>query len=304
MPMNTRFPEWIRRPWGSGEDFSFTKGLLGELRLHTVCQSANCPNQGECWAHRTATVMILGGTCTRSCRFCSVHAGVPDPVDPEEPQRVAEAVRAMDLLHTVVTAVTRDDLPDGGAEQFVRTLEAIRACCPQTTIEVLTSDFAGDAAAIDRVMDAGPEVFGHNIETVERLQSQVRDRRSAYSRSLDALRMARRLSGGTVIKSAMMLGHGETPDEVRQTLVDLYEAGVEAVAIGQYLRPGKRQREVVEFIRPEQFAEYEELARNIGMKYAIAGPFVRSSYRSDELMKQEFVRERLSSIRRGVRYAI
>lgn len=279
--MSKQFPEWIRRTWGSGKAFSQTKVLLEDLGLHTVCQSARCPNIGDCWRRHTATVMILGNVCTRNCAFCSVRHGVPGPLDGREPGRVAEAVRRMNLKHTVITSVTRDDLPDGGAEHFAATVRAVRDRNPGTTVEVLVPDFKGDVAAIRTVVDAEPEVFGHNIETVSRLYPVLRDGRYRYERALEILRTAASLGSDVVIKSAFMVGHGETPAEVRDTLEDLLETGCRAVSIGQYLRPTKSQRAVVEFIRPEQFEEYEALAYSLGFAFAVAAPFVRSSYRSE-----------------------
>jgi len=297
-----RFPEWIRRGWASGHDFSFTKELLDDLDLHTVCQSARCPNLGECWRRRTATFMILGNTCSRNCRFCSVPSGKSDgATDADEPMRVARAVAKMGLRHAVVTSVTRDDLPDGGAGHFAETLRAIRRVTPETTLEVLVPDFAGDRQAIAAVLDASPEVFGHNIETVERLYPLLRGKQHPYELGLRVLRiasdLARSSAAPAIVKSALMVGHGETPDEVRRTLADLVEAGCEAVAIGQYLRPSGKQREVVEFVHPERFAEYERAAYDLGLKFAVAGPFVRSSYRSEELLQTEFARERVEALR-------
>jgi lipoyl synthase len=292
-----QFPKWIRRQWPAGEDFAFTKDLVLDLDLHTVCQSANCPNLGECWSRRTATFMILGNVCTRSCRYCSVHAGAPEAVDPREPLNVAEAVRRMKLKHTVITSVTRDDLLDGGAGYFAAVIQEIKRANPETTVEVLVPDFEGRGNDIERVLDAGPEVFSHNIETVERIYPIIRSRRYDYHLGLRVLRTAAEYSEAAIIKSALMVGHGETADEVRATLCDLLEVGCSAVSIGQYLRPTKKQRAVEAFIRPEQFEVYEALAYELGFEFAVAGPFVRSSYRSDEMMKQHFARRRVASAR-------
>jgi lipoyl synthase len=294
--MTTRFPEWIRQKWASGGDFSFTKDLVTDLGLRTVCQSARCPNLGECWQRRTATFMVLGGACTRNCRFCSVPGGAPAPPDPGEPAAVAEAVKRMGLRHMVLTSVTRDDLPDGGAWHIAETVRVVRAANPETTTEVLVPDFQGDRAAIATVLEAGPDVFGHNIETVESLYPQLRDPGANYAGSLEVLRAARALAPEVIVKSALMVGHGETPEEVRQTLADLREAGCEAVCIGQYLRPSKAQRAVVEFVHPDQFAAYQEMAHALGFGFAVAGPFVRSSYRSDEMMDADFARERKKGV--------
>lgn len=294
--MTSRFPEWIRRPWASGQDFAFTKDLVGGLGLHTVCQSARCPNMAECWQKRTATLMILGNSCTRNCRYCSVPSGKPEPVEVDEPRRVAEAIRKMGLRHAVITSVTRDDLPDGGAAHIAETVRTVRALNPNTTIELLVPDFMGDAAAVETVLAAQPEVFGHNIETVERLYPSVRGKRCTYRTALDVLRMAADWEPRVIVKSAFMVGHGETEDEIKQTLQDLLDVGCEAVCIGQYLRPTLKQREVESFVTPEKFKEYEEYAYAIGFGFAVAGPFVRSSYRSEELMAVKWVREGVQAV--------
>ncbi len=294
--MQTRFPEWIRQPWASGDNVTFTKELVSGLRLHTVCQSARCPNMAECWQRRTATLMVLGNTCTRNCRYCSVPSGKPELPDPYEPGHVADAIRQMGLRHAVLTSVTRDDLPDGGAGHIADTIRAVKALNPATTLEVLVPDFQGNIDAIDSVLSAGAEVFSHNIETVERLYAELRGRRFSYEGALNVLRQAAEHHPRPVVKSALMAGHGETPEEIRSALVDLVAAGCDAVNIGQYLRPSKKQREVVEFVRPEQFKEYETLAYQLGFRFAVCGPFVRSSYRSEDLMEAPFVRERLRAI--------
>jgi lipoyl synthase len=296
--MAQQFPAWIRRPWASGDDFGFTKDLLADLELHTVCQSAQCPNLAECWAHRTATVMIMGNTCTRNCAFCSVPSGQPGALDSREPRKVAEAVRRMNLRHAVVTTVVRDDLPDGGAGHIAATIRAIREQNPETTVEILISEFSGDAQALETVLDARPEVFGHNIETVERLYPVLRDRRFSYATALQALRVAADRGDAPLVKSALMVGHGETPDEVRRTLEDVVQTGCEAVCIGQYLRPTRRQREVAQYVAPEQFKEYEALAYAIGFTCAVAGPFVRSSYRADEMLRAAMAKKTHVAARR------
>lgn len=292
--MGKRFPEWLRRPWASDDALSFTKdGVVDAHGLHTVCQSAQCPNLGECWARGTATVMILGNVCTRGCRFCSVPSGLPGGlVEVDEPERVAEAVAGMKLKHCVITMVTRDDLSDGGAAVVAETVRAIRARTPGTTVELLTSDFNNDRMAIDAVLEAGPDVFGHNLEVVERLSPTVRDTRFTYGQTLDVLRYVADSNCDTVVKSAFMLGLGERPEEVRQTLTDLREAGVEAVAVGQYLQPTPKHHAVTEYVHPDVFAEYEAYAYEIGFVHAVAGPFVRSSYRSDEILEASLTRRR------------
>jgi lipoic acid synthetase len=290
--MPAQFPEWLRRPWPSGQVFGYTKDTLASLRLHTVCQSAQCPNVGECWAKGTATVMVLGNTCSRNCTFCSVPSGRPEFDDPEEPRHVALAVQRMGLRHAVVTTVVRDDLPDGGAAHIAATIRAIHARTPGVTVEILVSDFGGDRPAIRTVLDARPEIFCHNIESVERLYPKVRDRRFDYRRALGVLSMAAEESPRAIVKSALMVGHGETPDEVAATLHDLHAAGCEAVCIGQYLRPSPKQAEVAEFVPPGRFAAYEALAREIGFAFAVAGPFVRSSYRSEEILDTDLARRK------------
>jgi lipoic acid synthetase len=253
----------------------------------------------ECWQRRTATLMVLGNTCTRNCRYCSVPSGKPEAPAPGEPENAAEAVRRMGLRHVVLTSVTRDDLPDGGAGHIAATVGAIRRQSPGTTVEVLVPDFRGDPEAITAVLDALPEVFSHNIETVERLYPALRGRRYDYRGALEVLRVAARHPRRPIVKSALMVGHGETEAEVRETLRDLLEAGCEAVNIGQYLRPTSKQREVEEFVHPDRFERYREMAYEIGFAFAVAGPFVRSSYRSEEMMEASFARERVRAQRRA-----
>ena len=284
--MGNSFPEWIRRDWSSGTDFQDTRDLLRELKINTVCQSARCPNQGECWKQHTATFMILGRICTRNCRFCSVSSGTPDVINPDEPARIAEAVKRLELRHAVITSVTRDDLDDGGVGHFAATVRAIHSDNPDTSVEVLIPDFSGNQKAIDTVLDAKPEVLGHNIETVSRLYPHLRGTNYSYETALGVLLYAAEQASSTIIKSGFMVGHGETPDEVYELLTNLLEAGCQAVTIGQYLRPTRQQCEVTEFIHPEQFKTYEDMAYNLGFKFAIAGPFVRSSYNAELLMKK------------------
>jgi len=279
-----RFPEWIRRQWPSGDAHREVKALLEGLDLHTVCQSAHCPNQGECWNRRTATFLVLGNVCTRHCAFCGVTHGQPLPVDADEPAKVAEAAARLGVKHVVITSVTRDDLEDGGAVHIAMAVTAVKTRNAGATVEVLVPDFGGDAAAIATVVESGPEIFGHNIETVERLHPQLRDRRYAYRRSLDVLQTARRLKPDGFVKSAFMLGCGETVEDVLGTLRDLRAAGCDAVAMGQYLRPRSENSPVAEYVTPEQFTFYEDAAREMGFLFAVAGPFVRSSYRSADLL--------------------
>lgn len=266
---------------------------MDDLRLHTVCQSAHCPNIGECWAQGTATVMVLGNTCTRNCSFCSVHSGKLGHSDPDEPENVAKAVARMGLKHAVVTTVVRDDLPDGGAAHIAETIRWIHRLNPETTVEVLVSDFFGDSNALRTVLEARPEVFCHNIETVRGLYPKIRDRRFSYDATLACLRDARDYGERHIVKSALMVGHGETAAEVEECLADLRAAGVEVVCIGQYLRPTPQQREVAEFVHPDRFDAYEKTAYALGFEYVVSGPFVRSSYRSELILDQPFARTRL-----------
>ncbi|HET6497440.1 MAG TPA: lipoyl synthase, partial [Coriobacteriia bacterium] len=260
--------------------------ILGELRLDTVCRSARCPNRGECYAGGVATFLILGATCTRSCGFCAVTSGDPAPLDPEEPARVAEAARRMALDHVVVTAVTRDDLPDGGAAQFVAVIEALREAVPAATVEVLTSDFAGDHASVDAVVDARPDVFNHNLETVPRLYGQVRPA-ADYGRSLAVLARAKKRAAtrphAVLTKSGLILGLGETPDEVVAVMRDLRVAGCDLLTLGQYLRPSDAHLPVAEYVSPPRFDEYARGARELGFAGVASSPLVRSSYRAGQM---------------------
>ena len=295
--MPEQFPAWLRRPWASGSTFSATKEIVEDLKLHTVCQSARCPNLGECWAKGTATFMVLGNVCTRNCAFCSVKSGRPEPLDSREPQNVAEAVRRMGLKHAVVTTVVRDDLEDCGAAHISATIQAIHNLNPGTTVEVLVSDFSSDNAAIRSVLEAQPEIFCHNIESVRRLYPRIRDRRFSYDAALDVLRQVREMDSQVIVKSALMVGFGETPAEVLETLRDLRDAGCEVVCIGQYLRPSSQQCEVAEFVHPDRFAEYEKTAYGLGFEFVVSGPFVRSSYRSEAILETPFARARLEKAR-------
>ena len=279
-------PEWMRRRWAEEGIASSMLGVARGLGLKTVCESARCPNRGECWQRRTVTFMVLGDRCTRHCSFCAVGKGAPAPADDAEPGNVAQAVRQLGLAHLVITSVTRDDLPDGGAAHIASTIRAVRVQSPCTKIEALVPDFQGERAAVELVLAAEPEVFGHNIEMIARLYPLLRDARHSYKRSLEVLRIAAEQAkrhGRPVVKSALMVGLGETDDEVADTLKDLREAGCAAVSIGQYLRPSRQQHEVARFVAPERFAAYERLAYELGFAHATAGPFVRSSYHSDEL---------------------
>ena len=257
--------------------FFSTKALISDLRLHTVCESAQCPNRWECWSQGTATFMIAGDRCTRACGFCAVTTAKPFALEEDEPQRVAEAVQRMKLKHVVITAVARDDLEDGGANHFACVIKAIRNADPSIVIEVLVPDFHADDSCIQAVLDAGPEIYNHNMETVERLTPLVRSR-AKYRTSLQVLRRAKQLSPKTVTKSGIMLGLGETEPEIFQTMDDLREVGCQVLTMGQYLRPTPNHLPVVEFITPQQFDLYGEIARKKGFEHVASGPLVRSSY--------------------------
>ncbi|MCX7712774.1 MAG: lipoyl synthase [Chthoniobacterales bacterium] len=270
-------PGWIKVRLPSNPVFFSTKFLLEGLKLHTVCESAQCPNRWECWSGGTATFMIAGEHCTRACGFCAVKTAKPLPLEEDEPQRVAEAVRRLRLTHVVITAVARDDLPDGGAGHFAKTIQAIREMDDSIVIEVLTPDFNNRDSSLHTVLDAGPDVFNHNIETVERLTPLVRSR-ARYSRSLEVLRKAHEYSPHIMTKSGIMLGLGEREEEVIKTFYDLYESGVRILTVGQYLRPSPRHLPVVEYVPPEKFEFLKDIALQIGFEYVASGPLVRSSY--------------------------
>jgi lipoic acid synthetase len=272
-----RKPDWIKVRLPSNPVFFSTKALVSDLRLHTVCESAQCPNRWECWSQGTATFMIAGDRCTRACGFCAVTTAKPFALEQDEPQRVAEAVMRMKLKHVVVTAVARDDVPDGGALHFARTIGAIRERDASVIIEVLVPDFNGKDDSLRVVLEAAPHVFNHNIETVERLTPVVRSR-AKYKLSLEFLGRAKELSPDITTKSGIMLGLGETETEVFQAMDDLREHGVEVLTMGQYLRPTPQHLPVVEYIRPEVFNLYGDIARNKGFTHVASGPLVRSSY--------------------------
>lgn len=281
-PPRPRLPEWLRIRLPTSDTFSDTKRLLQDLRLHTVCESAKCPNHWECWSHGTATFMIGGDRCTRACRFCAVTTAKPLPLEEDEPARVAEASRRMKLKHVVITAVARDDLPDGGAEHFRRTVEAVRSASPGIVIEILVPDFNDRDAAIETVLAANPHVFNHNIETVRRLTPQVRSR-ATYDRSLSVLRKVKDQRGSSIYtKSGLMLGLGETDDELCEALADLRRAGCDILTLGQYLQPTREHLPVVEFVTPAKFDAFGALAKQMGFVHVASGPRVRSSYHADE----------------------
>jgi len=274
-------PEWIRAPARAGENYQQVRALIEGLRLHTVCESAACPNAGECWNHRTATFMILGNVCTRRCGFCAVSKGAPLPVDYDEPRRVAEAAATLGLKYAVITSVNRDDRKDGGAELFALTIRAIRERIPGCKVEVLIPDFQGSHAAMDIVMEAAPDVLNHNIETVPRLYRQVR-LGARYERSLDILAYAKQLRPDIPTKSGIMLGLGETLEEVHQVMRDLHAHHVDILTIGQYLRPSPKHLPVIRYVHPDEFAGLARLGRQMGFAHVESGPLVRSSYHAAE----------------------
>ncbi len=281
-PSPRRLPSWLKRSLPRGNENSFTDKLLDELRLETVCENARCPNRPECYSRRTATFMILGNICTRPCGFCSVPRGAPFNLEDDEPERVAEAAARMGLRHVVITSVTRDDLPDGGAEHFYRCILAVREKTG-AAVEVLTPDFLGDLSAVDRVLQAQPEVFNHNMETVPRLYRKVRGR-ADYQRSLDLLAHVKRQTPHIVTKSGLMLGLGETTTELLEVLGDLREVSCDALTLGQYLAPTLKHLPVARFLPPEEFNQLGDLARTMGFTHVASGPFVRSSYHAEEMV--------------------
>lgn len=280
---SARLPEWLRRPLGARGRTTEVEGLLGELKLNTVCRSAKCPNRGECYSSGTATFLIAGDACTRGCRFCAVETRAPEPLDPDEPARVANAAARMGLGHVVITMVTRDDVADGGAAHVAATIEAVRDRLPDASIEVLASDFSGSMASVDVVAAARPTVFNHNVETVPRLYESVRPG-ADYARSLGVLSRARSL--GLTTKSGLMLGLGETRDEVVEVMRDLRAVGVSMLTLGQYLRPSPQHLPVVEFVPPRVFAELGRQARELGFAAVASAPLARSSYHARELATQ------------------
>ena len=280
-----RFPPWLKKRLPLSGKVDFVRGLLDGLGLHTVCQSARCPNAGECFARGVATFMILGDRCTRNCRFCAVEHGAPLPVDPGEPARLAQAATTLGLRHVVVTSVTRDDLADGGADQFRRVILAVRERCA-ADVEVLTPDFRGDNAAIDAVALARPAVYNHNLETTPAHYAAVRPE-ADYRRSLSLLARVKEIAPGVVTKSGLMVGVGEKNEEILDTLRDLRQIGCEIVTIGQYLRPTHAHLPIQRFVTPQEFEEFARAARQMGFRAVASGPFVRSSYRAGELFRGE-----------------
>jgi len=272
-------PDWLRVKLPLGESYKHVRGLVDDHKLHTICESGNCPNMGECWGEGTATFMILGNVCTRSCGFCAVATGRPDPVDWDEPQRVAEAIHLMKVKHAVITSVDRDELKDGGSIIWQNTIKAVKALNPETTLETLIPDFRGIQEQVERIIDAAPEVVSHNMETVERLSKQVRIQ-AKYRRSLDVLKSLK--EGGMRTKTGIMLGLGETKEEVIKSMEDLVAVGCDVLTVGQYLQPTVKHLPVQRFAHPDEFAELKEIGYILGFDYVESGPLVRSSYHSEK----------------------
>jgi lipoyl synthase len=283
--MNQRLPEWLTIRVPRPDTIKQVEQMMRSKSLHTVCESAKCPNLPECWSKKTATFMILGDTCTRSCGFCAIKVGRGLTVNPHEPSDVANVAAELGLKHIVVTSVARDDLPDQGSMQFAKTIEELHKKNPLCIVEVLTPDFKGDYACIKNVCDAKPEIYNHNIETVERLHTLVRPQ-AKYARTMSVLEKVKEIDPAIYTKSGLMLGLGETKDEVIQTLEDLRDIGVDAVTIGQYLRPTMRHLPVVEYIHPKEFKEYEKIGEEMGFAFVASGPFIRSSYNAIEFSKK------------------
>ncbi len=281
-PIRTGKPSWLRRKLPSGPQYEQIRAMIDKGQLHTVCQEANCPNQFECFSARTATFLILGATCTRNCRFCNIEDGRPGPVDADEPRRVADAAARMNLRYVVVTSVTRDDLEDGGAGHFAATIGALREKIPGVQVEVLIPDFQGARSSLETVLAARPDVLNHNMETVRRLYPDVRPQ-ADYDRSLALLSHVTRTDPAIPAKSGIMLGLGETEEEVRQTIADVYRTGCRMLTIGQYLQPTPRHLPVVDFIPPEEFERWRQFALKTGFNKVASGPFVRSSYHAGEM---------------------
>ena len=282
MKPRPRLPEWLRLKLPTSGAFTQTRSLLDELKLHTVCESAKCPNHWECWSKGTATFMIAGDRCTRACGFCAVSTAKPLALETDEPLRVAEATRRMKLKHVVITAVARDDLKDGGAEHFRQTIEAVRKLNPGIVIEVLVPDFNESDAAIENVLDANPHIFNHNLETVRRLTPSVRHR-ATYDRSLAVLKKVKQKRGGTIhTKSGIMLGLGEREEEILTAMDDLRASSCDILTLGQYLQPTLKHLPVIDFVTPAKFAEYKTHAETLGFIHVASGPMVRSSYHADE----------------------
>lgn len=283
-------PSWLKVKMPGGERYNRIKARARTLKLHTVCEEARCPNIGECWGGGTATFMVMGGTCTRGCRFCAVDTSrKPAPLDPDEPTNVATAIREMELDYVVLTSVDRDDVPDGGASHFAACIREIRRLSPKTMVEVLIPDFLGNPEHIGLVVAERPDVIAHNVECVERLTSRVRDPRAGYQQSLDVLATIKRLDPERHTKSSLMVGIGETHDEMIEAMRDLRDAGCDFLTVGQYLQPTKKHLKVEGFVTPDEFAEYERAGLGLGFVYVASGPLVRSSYKAGEFFIQQYL---------------
>ena len=292
-------PDWLRVKLPIGENYKYVRSLVDDYKLHTICESGSCPNMGECWGAGTATFMILGNTCTRSCGFCAVATGRPDPVDWNEPQRVAEAIHLMKVKHAVITSVDRDELKDGGSIIWHNTIKSVKALNPDTTLETLIPDFKGIKEDIQRIIDAAPEVVSHNIETVERLTRQVRIQ-AKYWRSMEVIRILK--EGRMRTKSGIMLGLGEMKEEVIQTMNDLRSSGCDVITLGQYLQPTKKHLFVHRFVHPDEFAEYKEIGYDLGFDYVESGPLVRSSYHSERHVMAGLGRKEWESLQPAINH--
>ncbi len=286
-PVDRGKPSWLKAGLPSGPTYHALRGMLSKLKLHTVCEEARCPNIGECWEHGTMTIMILGSVCTRACRFCSVDTGNPRGwVDRDEPGHVAAAIATLGVRYAVLTSVDRDDLPDGGAAHFAAVVRAIKTRTPEVRVETLTPDFRGDAAAVETVVDSGVDVFAHNLETTSRLTPRVRDPRATYDQTLAVLAHAKAHRPAGLVKSSLMLGLGETDDEIRGTMRDLRAHGVDILTLGQYLRPTRSHLPVERYVTPDEFERYRTWGEDEGFLETFSGPLVRSSYRADRVFER------------------
>jgi len=281
-----RKPDWLKTKLPSGENYVSLKRKIHSQNLHTVCEEASCPNIGECWAAGTATIMIMGDTCTRGCRFCDVTSGNPPALDPQEPHRVATTIKSWNLRYVVITSVCRDDLDDGGSSHFAKTIKLVKSLCPGTTVEALIPDFEGNLKSIQKIIHSKPKVISHNVETVSRLTPLVRDSRASYECSIEVLSEIKKIAPRIFTKSSLMLGLGETEDEVIQTALDLRSVGVDIITAGQYLQPSLKHLPVLEFVTLPQFAFYEKIFRKLGFIHVSSGPLVRSSYRAADFIQK------------------
>ncbi len=289
-----RFPKWLHRRLPKGSNLLQTNKILRDHRMNTVCEEAKCPNRLECYSKKTATFLALGKECTRACGFCDIDfSKSPALPDEKEPERIAQSTKELGLRHVVVTMVARDDLPDGGAEHIVKIMRAIRRHCPQTTIELLTSDFFGNSDSLDQILGEKPEIFNHNIETVRALTPRVRHK-ATYDRTLELLQYVNAQKKGFFLKSGIMVGLGENAEQVRETIADLHQSGCDIITIGHYLQPNRKKLRVKAFVTPEEFDQYAEYGRSIGVKYMYCGPFVRSSYNADLLKNWAFNQQEIT----------